>query len=98
MQKLAAISTVSWVSRSVAPCRRPSGNVFGGDLLAVLLHMTGDVEERFEFGRDRSGEGVALDLLDQLLLLFSGAQIMGSYGDDLPPKNSANENWSSLLM
>ena len=23
------------------------GNVFGGDLLAALLHMTGNVEERF---------------------------------------------------
>jgi len=80
MQKLAAISTV-FVDFQVG-CTLPAGldNVFGGDLLAALLDMTGDVEERFEFGRDRSGEGIALDLLDQLLLLFSGAQIMRSYG------------------
>jgi hypothetical protein len=42
--------------------------------------MTGDVEERFEFERDRSSRRIALDLLNQLLLLFGGAQIMGSYG------------------
>ena len=29
---------------------------------------------------DRSGGRIALDLQDQLLLLFSGAQIMGSHG------------------
>lgn len=46
-------------------------------MLAALLHMTGDIEQRHQLRGDRSAGRIALDLLDQLVQLLYGAQCNG---------------------
>ena len=65
MQNAAAISTVSWISRSVAPSARACGDQLGGDSRPPDLHRAGDAQQRPQLGRDRGAVQVGAHLVDQ---------------------------------
>jgi hypothetical protein len=68
MQKAAAISTVSWISRSVAPKPPGAFHVVGLDVLAAALDFARDRQQGFELVRNRRSLRVLLHIQDELLV------------------------------
>ena len=62
-QKAAAISTGSWISRSVSPCAR-ARSPRGPDVLAAFLHFPRDDQQRLQFHRDRRWPGLGPHRVD----------------------------------
>ena len=66
MQKAAAMSTVSWISRSVAPCWRASSTRASRHSLAIDLDLFCDRDQRLQLFGDGRGLVVLADGLYEI--------------------------------
>ena len=68
MQNAAAMSTVSWISRSVAPVLAGACDVGVGHACAAFGDFAGDDEQRLQLVGDGGVLCIALDIHDELLV------------------------------
>ena len=85
MQKAAAISTVSWISRSVAPQPRAAATSSMVTVLPPVCTLAAIAQQGAELVADRRLLGIALDLLDEgasAVELHRGEGAVGGLAED----------------